>query len=473
MTISKLSLSPLHSVREKRYASPSASNIKVMVDGTSCQIRNISDTGAAFWSEINLPEARESVFLLTISDNAPLNLKGRVIWKRVEEGGFLYGFHFNHVYLPEGFLDAIDKVDLIKENLQKGFEQYRQVGVDFRILTFEIKHFLGTTKTALDGLESEILSESESTRNSYKEVIMAKMEPEFVSNLKTYSKQLDQLFSQIKDKDLRKQYISFFRGEVGSYYTQNPFIGRALRKPRGYAGDYEMMNQIYRDSFEGNSLFEMMMHRYGIHESSSMSVKFRKKYLCDKITEISKNKTGFTVASIASGPAQEIIQFLDQVSPEESNRYSFVLVDQDIEALLNSKRNINERIIGRNLKCQAHFLPISVKDIIERTTEASMLTDLRFDLIYTAGLFDYLTQPVAQILTHQLSLMVKSHGYLIIGNFHPNNPTKTISELVADWRLIHRTREEMIELTQMVSYQDYALNIDDLEIDWFLEVKVN
>ncbi|MBL7670631.1 MAG: PilZ domain-containing protein [Bdellovibrionaceae bacterium] len=473
MTSPKLSLSPVHGVREKRYTSSSTSNIKVRVDGSLCQVKNISDTGAAFWSEIDLPESKESVFALAISDNAPLNLKGRIIWKRAEEGGFLYGFHFNHVYLPEGFLEAIDKVDLIKEGLQQGLSLYIQVGSDFRILTYEIKYFLGTTKTALDGLESEILSESESTRNSYKEVILAKMEPDFVSRLKDYSRKLDQLFSQVTDRDLRKQYIAFFRAEVGSYYTQNPFIGRALRKPRGYAGDYEMMNQIYRDSFEGNSLFEMMMHRYGIHESSSLSVKFRKKYLADKITNLSQNKSEFTVASIASGPAQEIIQFLDQVDPDDSGRYNFVLVDQDIEALLNSKRNINEKIIGRNLKCQAHFLPIAVKDIIENTTEAKMLTELRFDLIYTAGLYDYLTQPVAQILTHQLSLLVKSQGHLIIGNFHPNNPTKTISELVADWRLIHRSRDEMIQLTKMVSYQDYVLNIDELEIDWFLEVKVN
>jgi extracellular factor (EF) 3-hydroxypalmitic acid methyl ester biosynthesis protein len=110
---------------------------------------------------------------------------------------------------------------------------------------------------------------------------------------------------------------------------------------------------------------------------------------------------------------------------------------------------------------------------LKTRTEAKLLTELRFDLIYTAGLYDYLTQPVAQILTHQLSLLVKSHGHLIIGNFHPNNPTKTISELVADWRLIHRSRDEMIQLTKMVSYQDYVLNIDELEIDWFLEVKVN
>jgi hypothetical protein len=103
---------------------------KYMVEGNPCQIKNISDTGAAFWSEIDLPESRESVFALAISDNAPLNLKGRIIWKRVEEGGFLYGFHFNHVYLPEGFLEAIDKVDLIKETLQQGLSLYTQVGSD-------------------------------------------------------------------------------------------------------------------------------------------------------------------------------------------------------------------------------------------------------------------------------------------------------------------------------------------------------
>ncbi|MBN8537055.1 MAG: PilZ domain-containing protein [Deltaproteobacteria bacterium] len=457
-------------VKEKRFNSLATSNIRLTVQNSDCRIHNISDSGAAFWCKQDFHEQLETVFSLSLSEESPLELKGRILWKRKEDQGFLYGFHFNSQYLPEGFLEAIDKLDFVKEKLNQDLKSYDLVSNDFKILTFEIKNFLGSIKQTLDQLESEIRVCSEGTRNSYKEVLKAKLEPDFVSTLKKFSKRLDLIFSQVTEKELRKNYIHFFRNEVGAYYTQNPFIGRALRKPLGYAGDFEMMNQIYRDSYEGNSFFEILMHRYGINESSSLSVKFRKKYLSDKILSLSKEKSQFTFGSIASGPAHEILQFLDQVPVNESEKYRIVLVDQDVEALLNSKRSIYDKIISRNLKCKTFFLPISVKHILESTEETQLFKEFKFDLLYSAGLYDYLTQPVAQILTYHLSLSLKQEGTMIIGNFHPNNPTKTISELVADWRLIHRSEDEMIQLTQLLNFKEYRLHKDDQEIDLFLEV---
>lgn len=466
--LKKIPLFP--SVKEKRFNSLATSNIRLSLQGNACRIHNISDSGAAFWCEQDFPEQFETILCLSLSEDSPLELNGRVLWKRKEDKGFLYGFHFNNQYLPEGFLEAIDKLDLVKEKLNQDLKSYGLVSDDFKILTFEIKNFLGSIKLTLDQLESEIRVCSEGTRNSYKEVLKAKLEPDFVSTLKKFSRRLDLIFSQVTEKDLRKNYIHFFRNEVGAYYTQNPFIGRALRKPLGYAGDFEMMNQIYRDSYEGSSFFEILMHRYGINESSSLSVKFRKKYLSDKILSLSKEKAQFTFGSIASGPGHEILQFLDQVPVDESEKYRIVLVDQDVEALLNSKRSIYDKIIGRNLKCKTFFLPISVKHILESSEETQLFNDFKFDLLYSAGLYDYLTQPVAQILTYHLSLSLKPEGTMILGNFHPKNPTKTISELVADWRLIHRSEDEMIQLTKLLNFKEYRLHKDDQEIDLFLEV---
>lgn len=330
--------------------------------------------------------------------------------------------------------------------------------------------YLETVKSKLDALEQKINVSSASVKNSYKEVIKATFEKQFVDQVKLYSKKLDQLFTSFSDKDVKYKHKMFFRNQVGPYYTNNPFIGRALVKPRGYAGDYEMMNQIYRDNYEGHNFFEILMHRYGINESSSNSVKYRRGYLCDKIFDLSKNKNHFTFGSVASGPAQEVLEFLSKVTPEESSKYSIYLIDQDIEALLNAKRNCFEKILSRNLKCKIEFLPIAVKQIIEDAPEAELLKSIDFDFVYTAGLYDYLTQPVAQILTKNILQLVKERGHMVIGNFHPNNPTKTISELVADWKLIHRNEKDMEGLVALSSYQKINIHHDPERIDLFLEI---
>lgn len=214
----------------------------------------------------------------------------------------------------------------------------------------------------------------------------------------------------------------------------------------------------------------MLMHRYGINESSSQSVKYRKGYLIDQIVKQSKTKDTFVVGSIACGPAREVVDLLAKMPVEGSEKYTFVLMDQDIEALVNAKRNIKETIIRRGLKCQAHFAPLSVKAILEGAEESQILQHFQFDMLYSAGLYDYLHQPVAQVLTQIMCRSVQD-GLVIIGNFHPDNPTKTISELVADWRLIHRTDADMMDLIPAAMVKAKNLHKDELGIDLFLEIR--
>ncbi len=458
-------------VREKRLEPPGRWSVQMTFDGAPVEVRNISDTGMAFMSERPFDKNSEGTLLIQLSDNRKIEMRGKIVWNRAEGEATIYGMHFNNHYLPEGLLEALDQVTAVKEVITQSASAFNSLDSDFKKLTFEIGNYLKSTKRELDKLEDTITVYSEGIRNSYREVVSTNIEPMFVSQLKDYSKQIDSIFSKIKDPKSRKLHAEFFRSELGDYYTKNPFIGRALRKPRGYAGDYEMMNQIYRERSEGRTFFEMMMHRYGITESSSLSVQYRRNYFVNKMYSLSEGKSRFKIASLACGPAKEVIDFLQNVPVEQASRYEFFLLDQDIEALLNAKRNIFDQILKRNLQCTVHFLPISVKMILEQSPEARKLADIGFDFIYTAGLFDYLTQPVAKQLTRNALRWIKPDGEMIIGNFHPFNPTKSISELVADWKLIHRNEEEMKDLIDGELVRSSQLHKDSEGIDLFLEIK--
>ncbi len=464
-------LAPIIGLREKRFETLKNFEVETKIDGTACRVQNISDTGLAFVSDRKFETNQTAKFHMKLANEHSLELSGRIIWSREEDNLNVCGFHFNNQYLPEGFLAAFEHISLFKNEIQAELNHFQKVQPEIKNLTYEIKNFLSVVKTKLDTLEEQIMIQSEAKKNSYWEVISSNFEGEFVTQLKKYSKQLDTLFMPITDKELRKIHVNFFRKEVASFYTSNPFIGRALRKPQGYAGDYEMMNQIYRGNFEGRTFFEMLMHRYGINESSSLSVKYRQGYFCTKLIDLANDRNSVTIASMASGPAREIVEFLSKVDPEQSAKYRIFLVDQDLDALLNAKRNCFEQILKRNLKCEVNFLPISVKDIIEQTTASNILKSVEFDFVYTAGLYDYLTQPVAQMLTQNLLNLVRAGGDMIIGNFHPSNPTKTISELVADWKLIHRNDEEMKNLLAFSNFSGFNLHKDPEGIDLFLEIK--
>jgi extracellular factor (EF) 3-hydroxypalmitic acid methyl ester biosynthesis protein len=70
----------------------------------------------------------------------------------------------------------------------------------------------------------------------------------------------------------------------------------------------------------------------------------------------------------------------------------------------------------------------------------------KFDLIYSAGLFDYLTDAVAEKLVASMAAMLKPGGKLLIGNFAPSCCGRGYMELFLDWKLIYRNADQLRNL---------------------------
>ena len=70
----------------------------------------------------------------------------------------------------------------------------------------------------------------------------------------------------------------------------------------------------------------------------------------------------------------------------------------------------------------------------------------RFDLIYAAGLYDYLGAEAARRLTQQLFSMLIPGGCLLISNFRPEIPAVGYMESFMAWDLIFRDEDEVGEL---------------------------
>jgi chemotaxis methyl-accepting protein methylase len=232
------------------------------------------------------------------------------------------------------------------------------------------------------------------------------------------------------------------------------------------------MNQIYRNSYEGTSLYSKIIHKYATDETSSRSVRHRKEYLINKFKEIGlEKKSHISICSVACGPGKEIIDFVKTCSVEDLSRFNFVLMDQDLEALMNVKRNLQRVMLSRGVEINFSLLQISVRDFLEESLALRPLEKKQFEMVYSAGLYDYLSQPLAKTLTNELIKLVRKDGQLVIGNFHPANPTKAISEFLADWSLIHRDEKAMIDLVPELHQSDVSLNKDEEGIELFLNIK--
>ena len=84
----------------------------------------------------------------------------------------------------------------------------------------------------------------------------------------------------------------------------------------------------------------------------------------------------------------------------------------------------------------------------------------QFDLVYSTGLFDYVPQQAAQRLTWRLFQLLRPRGRLLVANFLPGIPDLGYMESFMDWKLLYRTRREMLEISLDIPQRDlYDLRI--------------
>lgn len=218
----------------------------------------------------------------------------------------------------------------------------------------------------------------------------------------------------------------------------SPFMSRSLRKPRGYAGDYQMMNYLYDDKvFEAQSNMGKFLNYYVFSHPSANAVRGRAQIIQGLVQQRMSIHETLDITSIACGPAREIsgtIQCL--ANSVVTNKINWTLLDQDEEALENAKKNCPD-----HPKLFPHFVNAGVRDILKRKVDLGSQ-----DIIYSLGLFDYLIDKVAISVIARLYEFLKPGGIMLIGNFHISNPLRALMEGIMEWHLIHRTEEEQLAL---------------------------
>ena len=113
--------------------------------------------------------------------------------------------------------------------------------------------------------------------------------------------------------------LCIFPEQLKELIYQSSFAHRSVAKPLGYAGDFEMMNIIYRNEAAGDSLFGKCLHAYWLSHPEAKAVRNRSRYLFGLLSNVIRQYEGapLKIGSIACGPAREVQMILE--SAEEQN----------------------------------------------------------------------------------------------------------------------------------------------------------
>jgi len=230
---------------------------------------------------------------------------------------------------------------------------------------------------------------------------------------------------------------------------------------------------LYGNSHEGETLFGKFINDFCYNLPAGQAVRNRAQYIKKKLESVTekatniRNKYPVLITSIGSGPAKEIQDFL--TNNEKSNICEFSLIDFDNIALFYSQEKLLEIKTTMKRKTKINFIQNSITGIVK---EKENRLFKKQDIIYSIGLFDYLTTDIAHRLIRIFYGSLKKNGILIIGNFDPSNETKNFMEYVLEWYLIYRDPKEMCNLAkELPNSVNYLIEKDSTGINNFLILK--
>jgi SAM-dependent methyltransferase len=257
----------------------------------------------------------------------------------------------------------------------------------------------------------------------------------------------------MSDKDL-----ATLRAAFGDALSEKTLQGFCFHKPHGHAGDFEIIDRLYT----GCVSEDRAVQRWDTFLQSRpavSAVRNRKEYflrLVESLEVAFPSRPTLSVLDLASGPARDVLEFFR--ANEDSESVVFECIDNDPDAI-NYARDL----------CAPYLDQITFRE----TNALRYDTDKRFQLIWSAGLFDYLSDKGFEFLLERLIGLLRDDGELVVGNFSPNNPSRSYMEVVTDWHLHHRTKKQLVELALRcgVSEEDVRVGAEPEGINYFLHIK--
>ncbi len=290
-----------------------------------------------------------------------------------------------------------------------------------------------------------------------------------------FNDRLKQLYEETADftREEHELHGYYFRRQVWDLIQSSEFILRSNVKPRGYAGDSELMQMIYENGYRGKTIFDKLMHKHPISAAAAQAVRNRKAMVPSEIHKNlkkykkSKNKNKFRIMSVACGPAKEVEHII--TSPDIIDKVEFNLLDQDPSALAEARESIELIEARMNRNIEKRYIQESVRTLVKKPNLTKEWGE--FDFIYSMGLYDYLTVRVAQAVTEKLYRLLKPGGQLLIGNYHVSNPARIYMEYWLDWPLFYRNEREMEAVAKRCEGAITKVEFEDTGSQMFLTVK--
>jgi extracellular factor (EF) 3-hydroxypalmitic acid methyl ester biosynthesis protein len=271
----------------------------------------------------------------------------------------------------------------------------------------------------------------------------------------TLNQVFDTLSYEYKTGGLKEEEITILQNGFGDESMQNTMHGHIKSKPFGYAGDFIIIDKIYREQVTEDDRFSKWDIFWNNH-SASKAVRNRKDYFIKTLTDRLSENSNMHLLNVASGPARDLAQLYETI---DASTLKTVCVEADKTAI-NYAKSLN-----KTNEEQIEFIHQNI---------FRFNTNEKFDMVWSAGLFDYFNDAIFVKLIRKFVGWTKSGGEIIIGNFSNQNPSRSYMELIGDWFLQHRSEEDLVQLALAagVSKENIRVGAEMEGVNLFLHITV-
>ncbi len=335
--------------------------------------------------------------------------------------------------------------DEFKEFVQCWQKLYR-VAPEYKVAVADLQTFLSDLRLWLEQVELGIRASPSGDRIQLEHDVARNLHDSVVPAIASLFERFEEVSTHI-DADLLLAHRAFGKRQLHPLLLASPFVYRTFHKPLGYAGDYEMVNMMFRDPYEGGSLFAKMVNAYSLQLAPIIGHRNRIAYLQDRLAAETRRvllrHRPASVFNLGCGPVHEIQWFLKDPLSEE---VQFTLADFDDETLAHASGVLTDLKRKYHRGTPIQFVKRSVHHMLKQADRViPQPGEEQYDLVYCAGLFDYLSDRVCAKLADILYDMLAPEGLLIVTNVDMHPATNEM-ECFLEWHLAHRNTEQLLAL---------------------------
>ncbi|MFA7344132.1 MAG: class I SAM-dependent methyltransferase [Terrimicrobiaceae bacterium] len=342
-------------------------------------------------------------------------------------------------------------------------ESYQLVVNKFANFLAEISRWIEEAETAMS-----INTASDEGKNT---LFRSSLEGPVAGKMGEFMRLFEGEASKVSEEDVLV-YKAFAQREIHPFMLCAPFAYRSFSKPLGYAGDYEMVNMMLKESESvGNNTYARIFHDLTTDVAAAVAHRNRVRILEENLVaeaeRVAEEQRIFTVLTIGCGPAVEVQRFIRNHAGADQCAIHLMDFNDETIAYTTQRAALSMEASGR--KPVVKFIKKSIDELLKDVHQEREGFLPTYDMIYCAGLFDYFPDNVCRNLVQLYHAWVRPGGLLLTTNVHPKNPDRYTMEHLLDWYLIYRDEQQLGALAPRDS--DYEVFADASGVNVFMTIR--